>query len=83
MTKEKKESNEVVAGAPTKNLTAEKAEVEAKKEEEAIEKTAKEVQEVLESNKYALQPFLMVSEQGIVPSVRLAKMPGQAGAPKK
>lgn len=49
-------------------------------EEERIEmeKVSKDIQVVLESNKFALQPFLQYTEYGIVPRVKLIKVPVEA-----
>ena len=52
-----------------------KFEKEQKELQEKTEKVAKEVEVILTKNDMALQPFLMSSEYGIVPRVRLAPVP--------
>lgn len=55
----------------------------AKKKEETtvspeqleMSEVSKEIQVVLESKGYALQPFMQFSEYGVVPRVRLVKVP--------
>jgi hypothetical protein len=53
---------------------------EVESEERAeMERVSKEVQEVLERNGYAIQPFMQFSEYGVVPRARLVKVPKDEG----
>jgi hypothetical protein len=47
---------------------------EKKEINEVEKKVANEIQEILESNNYALQPFIQFSEFGLVPRVRLVEV---------
>lgn len=51
------------------------AKKEQQKEQEEMMVTSKKIQDVLETDGFALQPFLIRSEFGDRPSVRLVKVP--------
>lgn len=58
----------------------EEIKMEANKEVNPIDaaleqRVAKDIQEILETNGYGLQPFLQYSQFGILPSVKLVKTP--------
>lgn len=59
-----------------KQETVEEVQTPNAEQEEQI-KVSKRIQEVLEEEGFALQPFMQFSEFGVVPRVRLVKVPNE------
>lgn len=58
-------------------MTNKKETQQDNQDREKQQRVAKEIQDVLESNKMALQPYLEQSPYGIVPRVQLVDIPNE------